>query len=223
MRKQPSRQPERYISIVSEANHREARHILNAIGNRVALMEARGHSKKQQNDYVFKVLRGLESGRMNEGVLDSLGSLVKWASEKKYLQPIQSWIGIKIAGILGLKQGTMMHRVVVNFIENLEISKLQQMFSGNMCRPLVSELAGAVQEALVEQLAEKAGIAGESFFGKAVQETLQAAFVEEGPFVEKITNAICSLDISDLMPGGKKDVKAAISGAAPAAPAAPAV
>ena len=116
-----------------------------------------------------------------------------------------------------------MHRVVVNFIENLEISKLQQMFSGNMCRPLVSELAGAVQEALVEQLAEKTGIAGESWFGKAVQETLQAAFVEEGPFVEKVTDVICSLNISDLMPGGKRDVKAAISGAAPTAPAAPAV
>jgi hypothetical protein len=223
MRKQSARQPERYISIVSEANHREVRHVLNAIGNRVALMEARGYSKKQQNAYVFKVLRDLETGRMNEGVLDSLGELVKWASEKKYLQPIQSWIGTKLAGILGLKPGTMMHRVVVNFVENLEVSKLQQMFSGNLCRPLVSELAGAVQEALVEEIADNTGIAGESWFGKAVQETLQAAFVEEGPFVEKVTNVICSLDISDLMPGGKKDVKAAISGAAPAAPAAPAV
>ena len=220
MRKQSSQRSERYISIVSEANHREVRHVLNAIGNRVALMEARGYSKKQQNAYVFKVLRGLETGRMNEGVLDSLGELVKWASDKKYLQPIQKWIGEKLAGILGLKPGTMMQRVVVNFVENLEISKLQQMFSGNMCRPLVSELAGAVQEALVEEIADNTGIAGESWFGKAVQESLQAAFVEEGPFVEKVTEVICSLDISDLMPGGKKDVKAAIGGAIPSAPAA---
>jgi len=217
MRGSTSNRRGRYISIVTENDRRGARHILNAIGHQVALMESRGHSKRERDAYVFKVLRDLESGRMNEGILDSIGGLLQWASDKKYLQPIQSWIGEKFANILGLKEGSFLRKVVVNFIENLEISKVQAMFSGQgVCRPLVSELAGAVQEAIAEQGLQAFGLAPESMFGKLVQESLLAAFAEEGVFVDKVTNVVCSINISDLMPGGAKDVKAAISGGEPA-------
>lgn len=217
MRKQAARRGERYIGIMTESDKRGARHIVNAISVQVAMMEARGYSKKQQNDYVFKVLRDLEKGRMNEGLLDTLGGLLGWASDKKYLQPIQNWMGKKVANMLGLTEGSIFYRVVVNFIENLEISKVQQMFSGGgACRPLVSELAGSVQEALVEQGVAALGLEPTGVFGTIIQESLQAAFVEEGLFVNKITDMVCSLDVSDFFGGGKADVKAAITGAEPA-------
>jgi len=217
----PSR--ERYISIVTESEAHDARHILNAIGARVALMEARGYSLKQRDEYVFKVLSSIEQGRMNEGVLDSIGNLLTWASNNKVLQTIQGWIGKKLVGILGIDPNSFIGGVIINFIENLEISKIKQMFSGEgACRPLVSELAGAVQEAFVEKGVRALGLEPESSFGKMIQEVLQAAFVEEGIFVDKVTDMVCSINISELMPGGKSDLKAAVSGAAPAAPAAPA-
>lgn len=207
---------ERYINIVTESDRRGAQHILNALGARVALMESRGYSVKQRDEYVFKVLSDLEKGRMNEGLLDSIGSLLSWASDKKYLQPIQNWIGKKLVGMIGLNPDTFMGKIVLNFIENLEISKVKQMFSGGgACRPLVAELAGAVQEAITEKGVQALGVEPTGWFGTVVQETLQAAFVEEGIFVNKITDAICSINISKLMPGGTADVKAAISGGKP--------
>lgn len=209
------KQSDRYINIITESDRRTTRHVLNALGARVALMEARGYTKKQQDDYVFKVLRDIERGRMNEGILDSIGGILNWASDNKVLQGVQGWIGGKVANMLGLKEGTFMRKVVVNFIENLEISKIQQMFSGEgACRPLVQELAGAVQESFVEQGVQSMGLEPTSPFGKALQETLQAAFAEEGIFVEKITDLVCSISISELMPGGTKDLQQAAAGAA---------
>jgi hypothetical protein len=213
----PSR--ERYISIVTEGDRRSAQHVINAIGAQVALMEARGYSVKQRDDYVFKVLADIERGRMNEGILDSIGGLLSWASENKVLQTIQGWIGKKLVGILGVDPNSFMGKVIINFIENLEFSKIKQMFSGEgACRPLVSELAGAVQEALVEKGIRALGLEPESAFGKMLQEVLQAAFVEEGIFVDKVTDMVCSINISELMPGGKADLQAAVSGAGAAAP-----
>jgi hypothetical protein len=217
MNRNPPARRERYISIVTEADRHETRHIVNAIRHNVALMEARGYSKHQRDAYVFKVLRDMERGKLDEGILDTLGGIIKWASDKKYLQPIQSWIGGKVANLLGLQEGTLMRKIVVNFIENLEVSKVQEMFSGEgMCRPLVSELAGAVQEAVVEQGIQAFGLAPESMMGRVFQETLLAAFAEEGVFVDKVTDVVCSLNVSDIFSGGKTDVKAAITGAAPA-------
>ena len=185
------KQSDRYINIITESDNREIRLTLSKLGTKVALMEARGYTKKQQNDYVFKFLRDIERSRMNESILGF------------FQQGIQGWVGGKLANMLGLKEDTFIRKVFVNFIENLEVSKVQQMFSGEgACRPLVQELAGAVQEAFVEKGVQSLGLEPTGPFGKAVQESLQAAFAEEGIFVDKITDLVCSINISDLLPGG---------------------
>lgn len=190
---------------------RGAHRILLAMGKQVRLMESQGYSAKQQNDYVFKVLRGIERGRLDEGIMDTIGDVINWASDSKYLQPVQSWIGEKIANILDLDQGSLMRKIVVNFIENLEISKVMQMFGGEgACRPIVSELGGAVQEAIVEKTIDELGLTPTSTVGRVIQESIQASFVEDGPFVQKFTDFVCNLDIKDIMPGGQRDLAAAV-------------
>jgi len=204
---------EQHVNVITESEHRKARHILNAIGHQVALMEARGYSKEQRDAYVFKILLGLESGRLNENFLETLGGVLGSMSDNKLLQPVMSLLGEKFAAALGLESGSFMHKIVVNFIENLEFSRFKEMLSGgSVCRPLVSELAGAVQEAVAEQGIQAFGLSPQSIFGKFFQETLLAAFAEDGIFVDKITDTVCSMNISDLMPGGASELTKAVPG-----------
>lgn len=209
---------DRHITIITESDRRAARHIINAINHRTALMEARGYSTRQRNEYVFKVLESLERGSLNEGFLDSIaglfaqGGTLDSLSSSKWLQPIQSWLGGKLVDMLGLDRNSLLGRTVVNFVENLQLSQIKQMLSGEgeggRCTPIVKGLAGALQESIAEEIFESLGLQPQSTLGRLFQETLLARFAEEGPLVDGLTKMICSLNISDMMSGSSTSAPA---------------
>ena len=199
---QNRRYKEKYVNVITEDERRGANHIINAMGVHVAIMESRGYSVEECDRFVFKTLRSLERGTLDEGILDAVGGLFKWASNSKLLQPVQNWLGTKLASWLGLNPQGLLYKAVVNVIENMDVKTIQSMFSGKgNCRPVVAKIVGSLQEACIEQMLQTLGMAPTSFLGHATQETLLALFGEEGPIVDLISDKVCSFNISSFLPG----------------------
>lgn len=220
---QNRRYTEKYVNVITESERQQARHIINAMGMHVAIMESRGCSVAECDRFVFKTLRSLERGTLDEGILDAVGGLFKWASNNKLLQPVQNWLGTKLASWLGLNQQGLLFKAVVNVIENMDVKTIQAMFSGKgNCRPVVAKIVGSLQEACIEQMLQTLGMAPTSFLGHATHEILLAMFAEKGPIVDLISDKVCSFNISSFLPGGANNAEELISHAEPTLGTAPA-
>ena len=199
---QNRRYTEKYVNVITENERRGANHIINAMGVHVAIMESRGYSVAECDRFVFKTLRSLERGTLDEGIADAVGGLFKWASNSKLLQPIQNWLATKLATWLGLKPEGLLFKAFVNIIENMDVKTIQAMFSGKgNCKPVVAKIVGSLQETCIEQILQMLGMAPTSFLGHAIQETLLALFGESGPIVNLISDKVCAFNISAYLPG----------------------
>lgn len=218
------RYTEKYVNVITENERRGANHIINAMGVHVAIMESRGYSVAECDRFVFKTLRSLEHGTLDEGILDAVGGLFKWASNSKLLQPIQNWLATKLATWLGLQPEGLLFKAFVNTIENMDVKTIQAMFSGKgNCKPVVAKIVGSLQETCIEQILQILGMAPTSFLGHAIHEILLALFAESGPVVDLISNKVCSFNISSFLPGSADkaeeiigQAKQALGAAAPA-------
>ena len=103
---------------ISEARVQHARLLWHHLGNKIAVMEARGHTTQQCDKYVGRVLLQLENGRLDEGLLDSLGSFLTTAGDSSLSQGLKGMLGEKLVAMMGLQPGTFLGRVISNFVEN---------------------------------------------------------------------------------------------------------
>lgn len=181
----------------------EARMIWHQLGNQVALMEARGHSVEQRDRYVGRVLLQLESGRLDEGLLDMLGGFLTKFADSSLSQGLKGMLGDKLVAMIGLDRSSFLGGVISNFIENTTASDLIALFQGpDKCRTVATRLAGALQEQIVEQfITGPLGLEANSGIGRTIIEALKAQFVEGGPIVKAIVDTVCGMKISDLLPG----------------------
>jgi hypothetical protein len=188
---------------ISETRAHNARLLWHHLGNKVAMMEARGYTTQQCDKYVARVLLQLESGRLEEGLLDSLGSFLTTIGDSTLSQGLKSIVGEKIVGMMGLQPGSFLGRVISNFIENTTATDLINLFGGsNKCKTVATRLAGAIQESLFEEfITEPNGLEPSSLLGKTIVEALKAQFVEGGPVVKAISDTVCKINLSSLLPG----------------------
>jgi len=188
---------------ISEARAHNARLLWHHLGNKIAVMEARGHTIQQCDKYVARVLLQLENGRLDEGLLDSLGSFLTTAGDSSLSQGLKGMIGEKLVGMMGLQPGTFLGRVISNFVENTTATDLINLFGGsNRCQTIATRLAGSIQESLFEEfITEPNGLEPSSLLGKTIVEALKAQFIEGGPIVKAITDTVCKINLSSLLPG----------------------
>lgn len=192
------------VHIITENERAAFRIFWGSLGMQVAMMEAQGFSPLQRRRYISEVYGSLSSGRLNEGFLDSLGDTAKWMSNNGLFQGFQKMIGRSIAGplarLLGIPENGFVYKVFVNVIENMDTASVQSLIAGTGCKPLVAKFAGALQESVVETILQQMNI-GQSGFGNIIAESLQAVFVEGGPFVETLSQKVCDFDFESILPG----------------------
>ncbi len=217
----------RSIEIVRDLtpDQRHAARILwHQVGNRVALMEAQGCSPEQCDKYVGRVLLQLESGRLDEGVLDMLGGFLQRFADSSLSQGLKGMLGDKLVSMIGLDRNSFLGGIISNFVENTTATDLITLFAGgDKCKIVATRLAGALQEQIIEKLITgPMGAEGSTVLGKTIIEAIKAQFVEGGPIVKAIVDFVCGMKISDLLPGvtGSKSMsdlgarlKSAITGA----------
>lgn len=201
----------RNIEIIQNRNE-EAYRYWSRLGSDVALLESRGYSAHELDDYCFKSLHKLERRSVNEqlGGLDVLRGVKKIAADT-------------VADFFKLQPG-FIRDVITNFIAGLGLSDLRTMFSPGGCKTIVTKLAAALQGAIIDNVLKQLSLQPDNFITTAITEAIKSGFVQEGPFVKVASDVICKINFSDLMPGGKAAaaVAGAVTAAAPAiaAPAA---
>lgn len=192
------------VHIITEDERAAFRIFWGSLGMQVAMMEAQGFSPSQRRRYISEVYGSLSSGRLNEGFMDSLGDAAKWMSNNGMFQGFQKMIGKAVAGplarLLGIPENGFVYKVFVNVIENMDAASIQSLIAGTGCKPLVAKFAGALQESVVETILQQMNI-GQSGFGNIIAESLQAVFVEGGPFVETMSQKVCDFDFESILPG----------------------
>lgn len=196
----------RKIEIVrdlTESQRHDARIVWHQLGNKVAMLEASGYSREQCDRYVGRVLLQLESGRLDEGIVDMLGGFLKNFADSSLSQGLKGMLGDKLVTMIGLKRDSFLGGVISNFIENTTASDLMMLFAGgDRCKTVATRLAGALQEQIVEQMITgPLGLEGSSALGKTIIEAIKAQFVEGGPIVKAIVEFVCGIKLSDLLPG----------------------
>lgn len=162
------------------------------LGTEVALMEARGYSIEERESHVFRTLRSLETKSLNEQEASSGFDLFRG---------VKKMFADKIADAVGLPAG-FLRDVITNFVAGLGIADLKSFVSAGACKPLVTKLAAAVQAAIVDKILAALGLAPGNFFAVAITEALKSGFVQEGPFVKMVSDNVCKIKLSELLPGG---------------------
>jgi len=208
----------KYVNVITENEEIAFNVFLGRLGMQAAIMESQGYNKAARRRYLTNACVSLGNKDLNEGFLDSLGSAAKWLSNNGMFQGFQKMIATAIAdplaGLLGIPKDGFMYKIFVNVIENMDFATVTAVISGKGCKPLAVKIAGAVQESVVETVLQQMDI-GQSGFGAAVREGIQAAFAEGGPFVNSVANAICDFDFESILPGmGKPEDIAAKAAAA---------
>ena len=212
---------DRYFEITPSGRGRQSAKLLwHHLGNQVAMMESRGYNVHQRDRYVFRVLKNLDEGRLDEGLGDAFTAALKTVGDSSLSQGLKEMIGAKLVAMMGLRPESFLGRTIVNFIGNVTVSELMSFFGGgDKCRPVAAKLAGAIQESLFEEfITVPNGLEPTSLLGKTIVEALKAQFVEGGPVVDALSNAVCKFKISDLLPGAKTsgsktDILGSITGA----------
>lgn len=181
------------------------------LGSEVALMEAHGYSVDERETHVFRTLRKLEVKSLNEQEATSGFDLFRG---------VKKMFADKIADAVGLQPG-FLRDVITNFVASLGITDLRAFVSPGACKPLVTKLAAAVQAAITDKILNAIGLAPGNFFAVAIVEALKSGFVQEGPFVKMVSDTVCKIKLSDLLPGGKGigSLKSMLSGDKKADPA----
>lgn len=182
----------RHVNDVMPTADFRVQEVWSRLGSEVALLEARGYSIEDREDHVFRTLRALESKSLNEQAptsgFDIFRSLKRAFAEK-------------IADAVGLQPG-FLRDVITNFVAGLGIADLKAFVSAGACKPLVTKLAAAVQAAIVDKILTALGLAPGNFFAVAIVEALKSGFVQEGPFVKMVSDTVCKIKLSELLPGG---------------------
>lgn len=186
----------RNIEIIQSRNE-EAYRYWSRLGSDVALLESRGYSAHELDDYCFESLHKLERRSVNEqlGGLDVLRGVKKIAADT-------------VADFFKLQPG-FIRDVITNFIAGLGLSDLRTMFSPGGCKTIVTKLAAALQGAIIDNVLKQLSLQPDNFITTAITEAIKSGFVQEGPFVKVASDVICKINFSDLMPGGKAAAPAA--------------
>ncbi len=203
----------RKIQIVRESSDERFRIFLAEVGLRVATMEAQGYTEDERRQFVTDVFsealrrshgRPLTEDAAPAGAPASTSFMEK-LSNKGFFQGIQGqiadWFLGPVADKLGVPRDGYVYKVMHNVFENMDAATVKSLMAGNGCKPLASKFAGALQESVVETILQQFGLA-QSGFSKIIAESLQAAFVEGGPFVETLSKYLCEIDFMSLLPGG---------------------
>jgi hypothetical protein len=181
----------RSIEIIRERNE-EAHRYWSKLGSDVAMLESRGYTVHELDDYCFESLRKLERKSVNEQVagLDLFRGVKKIAADK-------------LADYFGLQPG-FLRDIITNFVAGLGIADLRAMFSPGACKTVVTKLAAAVQGALIDKVITMIGLQPDNFITIAITEAIKSGFVQEGPFVRLASQTVCKIKFSDLLPGAGK-------------------
>lgn len=159
------------------------------LGSEVAILESRGHTVRELDEYVFEQLIKMERRTLTEQAgFDMFRGLKKMAADK-------------IADVLGVPQG-FLRNIITNFMAGLGIADLRLMLQPGSCGKIVTKLAAAIQGAIVDTVMKSIGLSPENFLTIAITEAIKSGFVENGPFVKKASEVICKVNISEILPGG---------------------
>ncbi len=199
---------------LNESQRHRARLLWHHLGNKVAMMEASGASVEQCDRYVERVLLKLEGGRLDEGLLDTLGGVLTKFADSSLSQGLKGMLGDKLVAMMGLQPGSFLSKVISNTIENTTATDLIGLFrGGDRCKIIAKNIAGAIQESLVEEfITEPNGLESTTALGRTIIEAIKAQFVEGGPIVNAISSGICKINISTLLPGVKPNMSAGALG-----------
>lgn len=161
------------------------------LGSEVALLEKKGFTVEQRDEYVFEYLRSLEKKTLNEA--DDAGIDI--------FRGVKKMLADKIADYLQVQPG-FLRDTITNFLAGLSISDIKTMLSSGGCTTMVNKLAAGVQGAVVDHFMKTSGMAPTGFLSTVITEAIKSGFVEGGPFVKKVSEVVCNLNISELVPGG---------------------
>jgi hypothetical protein len=159
---------------------------------------------------IRKEMLSYEQQQLNEGIMDFFGSVLgsganavidraKGAAAGWLLQRL----GVNTDGLLG--------RTLVNVFENLEMSELWSIVSGDQARcPLIArEILEAFAETLLEQIPEVLGISTDGWFSGVIREMITNSIVRDNQLIARISQAICSLDVSQVFQSAGANPQAA--------------
>lgn len=148
---------------------------------------------------IRKEMLSYEQQQLNEGVLDFLtgifgsgaGAMIDRAKATA-AEWLLNRLGIETNGLLG--------RTLINVFENLEMSEMWSIISGDQARcPLIArEILEAFGETLLEQVPETFGVSTDGFWAGVFREMITNGIIRDNRLVARISQAICSLDISQL-------------------------
>jgi len=214
MKSESSKMKSKSVRIIRESSDERFRIFLAEVGMRVATMEAQGYTETQRRQYIAHAFN--EALRKSRGTILSedaaapaegggAAGFAEKLSNAGFFQGIQGhiadWFLGPIADKLGIPRNGYVYKVMHNVAENMDAATVKALIAGNGCKPLAVKFAGALQESVVETILQQFGIA-QSGFSKIIAESLQAAFVEGGPFTETLSKYLCEIDFASLIPGG---------------------
>lgn len=161
------------------------------LGSEVALMERRGYTVEQRDEYVFDYLSSLEKKTLSEAEDTNID----------LLRGVKKMIADKIADYLQIQPG-FLRDTITNFMAGFGIDDIRTMMSSGGCTTIVIKLGAGVQGAVVDHFLKTSGMAPTGFMSTVITEAIKSGFVEGGPFVKKVSEVVCNLNISELVPGG---------------------
>lgn len=151
------------------------------------------------------ITESINQNLLQEGILDFISSLPSSALDA-IQQAAAEWIVEK----LGLEPDSFFSRAIVNAIENIDLSDLSAVLSGDRgaCVTLVQRLLESVAEALIEKfLEETLGLDIEGPIASPIREALMNALVRDNSITSSIADAICGISFGDVVDASGLDLK----------------
>ena len=140
----------------------------------------------------------------SDGWSDALIGVLKSLS-RGVTDPMKEEVARRILAHLEVNPDTPIAKVFINFMGNLSFDDIAAIImSGERCPLIATELGDALAETIIEAIPETLGIDPKGHMAKIIREALATSLAQE--LGEKITDALCSIDFSDLLddlPGGK--------------------
>jgi hypothetical protein len=155
-------------------------------------------SLKITNSQLKKIItESVNQNLLQEGILDFISSLPSSVIDSLQ-QAAAKWIIEK----LGFEPDSFFARAIINSIENIDLSDLSAVLSGdrNACETLVKRLLESVAEALVEKFVEETlDLDIDNPIASSIMETMTNAFIRDNSIITSISNVICGINFSDII------------------------
>lgn len=167
-------------------------------------------NENQLRNLIHNEMHLYEQQQINEGIMDFFGSVLG-SGANAVLDRAKGAAATWLMRRLGVDTDGLLGRTLVNVFENLEMSELWSIVSGDQARcPLIArEILEAFAETLLEQIPEVLGIDANGWFTGVVREMITNSIVRNNQIIARISQAICSIDVSQVFQSAGAPAQAA--------------